>query len=474
MPPGSYERTRHRFRPFWRAHAASASGDYRRVVDAAREFTTKFEAPRAARRRRAVQQGPMAHLDLRPCRFRVCAGRPRDGRARHPALARVAPRTPALSVEADERRETANQQAIAALVLARRNRHDEAIALITPALKFQRELAARGRDDPGQRVELANALSSPQPWASATGRPSSRRPRRSSTSCRRISTREDDRHPARAHRRRRCPATSGLAGSRRGGPRGETAASYADRARPAPPPRSAGTSSAARRGTPATRSARRSRSIRATPSFSTGARFPTRAPAREHGPRAARSGPGGGSRPARLADILSLRGRLWKDGFHRAKYFGAAHRAGRARAREYLAAYRLLEDPFPGSMRRRCRCCWATAQRRRALAPEIAADRRTDDAAHVLGPGHGRGGRAAAAAIRPGPTSLLRRVCRGPGDAGSVASMRRQVGLIARVLPEAADVLLLLPAPAVAGVLRPHDRRAGPAGAPFPGRAGPR
>ena len=52
--------------------------------------------------------------------------------------------------------------------------------------------------------------------------------------------------------------------------------------------------------------------------------------------------------PERLADILSLRGRLWKDAFHRAPDgSGASAMAERAR-REYLSAYALQHDPYPG------------------------------------------------------------------------------------------------------------------------------
>jgi len=160
MPPGSYERTASPlFDHFWRALVASASGDHRRVVDAAREFTSKFEAlepPGDAARYNKVRWLTWTYARLADSAYALGDLETAERAILHSLELRRA--TPALSVEADERRETANQQAIAALVLARRNRHDEAIALITPALKFQRELAARGRDDPGQRVELANAL----------------------------------------------------------------------------------------------------------------------------------------------------------------------------------------------------------------------------------------------------------------------------------------------------------------------------
>ncbi len=57
-----------------------------------------------------------------------------------------------------DKREAAGETAFAALVLTRLNRQADAQQLIEPVLKFERELAARGQDDPSQRVELATAL----------------------------------------------------------------------------------------------------------------------------------------------------------------------------------------------------------------------------------------------------------------------------------------------------------------------------
>ena len=58
----------------------------------------------------------------------------------------------------EERRDAANDQVVAAMVLAKLNRMAEAQALAAPALAFHRELAARNRDDPSQRDEHAVAL----------------------------------------------------------------------------------------------------------------------------------------------------------------------------------------------------------------------------------------------------------------------------------------------------------------------------
>jgi class 3 adenylate cyclase len=153
---------------------------------------------------------------------------------------------------------------------------------------------------------------------------------------------------------------------------------------------------------------------------------------------------------ARLADILSLRGRLWKDGFQRAKYFGGAIELGERARDEYLAAYRLLEDPYPGINAATLSLLLGDRATATNLAQQIAAKLAAQTTPRTCWD-----------LATAGEAALLLRqfdrarehysaaYAAAPGDAGSVASMRRQVALIARVMPEAADVLLLLPAPAV-------------------------
>jgi hypothetical protein len=147
------------------------------------------------------------------------------------------------------------------------------------------------------------------------------------------------------------------------------------------------------------------------------------------------------------ADILSLRGRLWKDELHRRP--DDSQLASRAR-NEYLAAYELERDPYPGvnaatlSMLAGDR---ATAQR---LAAEVDATLRERDigndawmlvtageAALLLGRDDDARQHYAAA------YALAR------GDAGRVATMRRQLRLLARVVPEARSLLSWLRAPDV-------------------------
>jgi len=154
--------------------------------------------------------------------------------------------------------------------------------------------------------------------------------------------------------------------------------------------------------------------------------------------------------PGRLADILSLRGRLWKDAYHRAPDGAAAIGLGERARDEYLAAYRLQRDPYPGINAATLSLLLGDRATATSLAQEIAgtlAAQRTPrtcwdqatagEAALLLGQ------------FERARESYAAAFAAAPGDAGSVASMRRQAGLLARVLPEAATVLPLLPAPAV-------------------------
>jgi class 3 adenylate cyclase len=145
---------------------------------------------------------------------------------------------------------------------------------------------------------------------------------------------------------------------------------------------------------------------------------------------------------ALLADILSLRGRLWKDQLHRRPDAGdAAAFAHRARD-EYLAAWSLSHDPYPGinaaSLSLLLGDHAATRELARAVNARIEAqpppravwDEVTlGEAALLLGqPERARECYVAA-------------LTAAAGDAGSVATMRRQLLLLARVLPDAAALL---------------------------------
>ena len=150
--------------------------------------------------------------------------------------------------------------------------------------------------------------------------------------------------------------------------------------------------------------------------------------------------------PHLLSDILSLRGRLWKDGLHRAADGAGANDMAAHAKREYLAAYALQHDTYPGI--NAATLSWLLGDRAEArdLAHDIAArleaqttartcwDHATAGEAMLLLGRYDEAQRCYATAYRVAS-----------GDAGSVATMRRQVSLLARALPEAAQVLSLLP-----------------------------
>jgi class 3 adenylate cyclase/tetratricopeptide (TPR) repeat protein len=152
----------------------------------------------------------------------------------------------------------------------------------------------------------------------------------------------------------------------------------------------------------------------------------------------------------RLRDILSLRGRLWKDKFHRAPDAPGAKDAAERARREYLAAYALERDPFPGINAATLSLLLGDRAAAQTLAEEIVLrlteqttprtcwDNATLGEAQLL---LGRFDRAV--------QSYAAAYAQIPGDAGSVATMRRQLQLLLWVIPEAADALRQLPAPDV-------------------------
>jgi class 3 adenylate cyclase len=156
------------------------------------------------------------------------------------------------------------------------------------------------------------------------------------------------------------------------------------------------------------------------------------------------------SPPNSLTDILSLRGRLWKDAYHRAPDAPEASVLARRAREQYLAAYAREGDPFPGI--NAATLCWILGDRAQArrLASEVCDrlaargaprdfwDVATSAEAQLL---LGRCDEARDAYVE---------AYRGAsGDAGSVATMRRQVALLARTLPEAREMLGVLPVPDV-------------------------
>ena len=154
--------------------------------------------------------------------------------------------------------------------------------------------------------------------------------------------------------------------------------------------------------------------------------------------------------PRLLGEILSLRGRLWKDRLVRSAD-PAAHVDLARRARdEYLAAYALRGDPFPGINAATLSMLMGDRDASLVLAravidrlatksgPLDAWDHATQGEAHLL-----------LGEMAPARTSYVTACAQARIDAGSVAAMRRQIRLLTRVLPDAAALLDDLPAATV-------------------------
>lgn len=161
---------------------------------------------------------------------------------------------------------------------------------------------------------------------------------------------------------------------------------------------------------------------------------------------------------ALLVEILSLRGRLFKDAVHRRTFreypmdgvpAGVGVRALVERAREaYLAAWRIASDPFPGVN---------VATLSLLLGDRESASRYARDVIARLGAEPRSAWDLASLAearlllgdIAGATTAYAAAFGACGGNGGTVASMRRQLALIARVAPQAAAVMEAVPAPSV-------------------------
>lgn len=153
-----------------------------------------------------------------------------------------------------------------------------------------------------------------------------------------------------------------------------------------------------------------------------------------------------GHSSAPLADILSLRGRLWKDALHRAPEGGQAREWAERARREYLAAYALQRDPYPGINAATLSMLLGDVAAAQGLAREIAARLAAQTTPRSCWD-YATGGEAQLllGQLDQARHSYAEAYRAAPGDAGSVATMRRQVNLLLRAIPEAAAVLPLLP-----------------------------
>lgn len=178
--------------------------------------------------------------------------------------------------------------------------------------------------------------------------------------------------------------------------------------------------------------------------------------------------------PGLMTEILSLRGRLWKDRLHRTQD-ATTTRESAARARdEYLAAYALQHAPYPGINAASLSLFLGDRAATEALAREICA-RLSAQTTPLSCWDHATLGEAELllGELERARESYAAAYAGAPADAGSIASMRRQVRLLARVIAEAADILEVLPAPAVtafAGHLIDGPHRSTPR---FPGALEP-
>ena len=150
---------------------------------------------------------------------------------------------------------------------------------------------------------------------------------------------------------------------------------------------------------------------------------------------------------ALLVEILSLRGRLFKDALHRAPGRRDAARLAELAREQYLAAYRLRRDPYPGVNAATLSLLLGDRATAATLASEVSTtlaspasvwDRASlAEARLVLGD---------VAAARHSYANAHRDAA---GNGGMIASMRRQLMLLASAVPAATDCLAELPAASV-------------------------
>ena len=151
-------------------------------------------------------------------------------------------------------------------------------------------------------------------------------------------------------------------------------------------------------------------------------------------------------------ECLSLSGRLWKDRIDRRSGDEPVGDEAAERARlDYLEAYAIDRHPYPGvNVATLSMVCGLPLASVRSLAADVEAalsgrqaplnswdEASRGEALLLLG------------AVDEAKRSYRRAAALAPDDRGSIASMRRQLALLQRVLPDAADVIAVLPAAAV-------------------------
>jgi class 3 adenylate cyclase len=147
-------------------------------------------------------------------------------------------------------------------------------------------------------------------------------------------------------------------------------------------------------------------------------------------------------------EALSLRGRLWKDALHRTRDAHAAARFVRRARAQYLLAYRIAHDAYPGVNAATLAMVEGDRPGAIALAREVAQalDRRDESVWSIATRAEAR---LLVGEIDAAASDYAVACERALGHAGVVAAIRRQLALLARVLPRAAELLSLLPSPDV-------------------------
>src|SRR5690348_12088732 len=157
-----------------------------------------------------------------------------------------------------------------------------------------------------------------------------------------------------------------------------------------------------------------------------------------------------GPSTTRLSEIRSLRGRLWKDAYHRALQGPEAITLLQRARDEYVAAYALERDTFPGINAASLSLLLGDREEAERIARQVSAhlaaqpaprnfwDLATAGESQLLLGQFERARDSYAAAYRAARS-----------DAGSVATMRRQINLLSPALPEAREIADVLPVPDV-------------------------
>lgn len=146
------------------------------------------------------------------------------------------------------------------------------------------------------------------------------------------------------------------------------------------------------------------------------------------------------------AEILSLRGRLWKDALHRATGVADAQRLALRARDQYRTAYDLACDPYPGINAATLSMLLGDRAAARQLATELLAGLSLPGAIRTAWDFATRGeAQVLLGALDDAAQSYADAYRGAGGNAGDVATMRRQLSLIARVMPEAAALSQILP-----------------------------